>query len=81
MMQDFWNKRYKQKEYAYGEQPNRFFKEQIQNLSPGKALFPAEGEGRNAVYAAQLGWEVEAFDISEEGKNKANNFIKLKIKS
>ncbi len=73
MMQDFWNKRYKQKEYAYGEQPNRFFKEQIQNLSPGKALFPAEGEGRNAVYAAQLGWEVEAFDISKEGKNKANN--------
>ncbi|MEZ4755504.1 MAG: class I SAM-dependent methyltransferase [Flavobacteriales bacterium] len=32
---------------------------------------PAEGEGRNAVYAAQQGWEVTAFDISESGRSKA----------
>ncbi|MEM6632625.1 MAG: class I SAM-dependent methyltransferase, partial [Bacteroidota bacterium] len=37
----------------------------------GKILFPAEGEGRNAVYAAKMGWEVSAFDISVEGKRKA----------
>lgn len=37
----------------------------------GKILFPAEGEGRNAVYAATLGWDVFAFDISVEGRNKA----------
>ena len=34
-------------------------------------LFAAEGEGRNAVYAAQHGFEVSAFDSSLEGKNKA----------
>jgi cyclopropane fatty-acyl-phospholipid synthase-like methyltransferase len=34
-------------------------------------LFPAEGEGRNAVYAATLGWEVSAFDLSESGRDKA----------
>jgi 2-polyprenyl-3-methyl-5-hydroxy-6-metoxy-1,4-benzoquinol methylase len=75
-MQDFWNIRYNQKEYAYGTQANQFLKEQIKNLKPGKALFPAEGEGRNATYAAQLGWEVEAFDLSIEGKNKAENLAK-----
>ncbi|SHM08552.1 class I SAM-dependent methyltransferase [Flavobacterium saccharophilum] len=66
-----WNDRYSNEEFAYGEEPNNFFKEQIEKLNAGTILFPAEGEGRNAVYAAKLGWEVAAFDISEEGKNKA----------
>jgi 2-polyprenyl-3-methyl-5-hydroxy-6-metoxy-1,4-benzoquinol methylase len=66
-----WNDRYSNKEFAYGEEPNNYFKEQIEKLKPGTILFPAEGEGRNAVYAAKLGWTVSAFDISEEGKNKA----------
>jgi 2-polyprenyl-3-methyl-5-hydroxy-6-metoxy-1,4-benzoquinol methylase len=66
-----WNDRYSNEEFAYGEEPNNFFKEQIEQLNVGTILFPAEGEGRNAVYAAKLGWKVAAFDISEEGKNKA----------
>ena len=66
-----WNDRYSNEEFAYGEEPNNFFKEQIEKLAPGTILFPAEGEGRNAVYAAKLDWKVAAFDISEEGKNKA----------
>ena len=66
-----WNDRYSNAAFAYGEEPNNFFKEQIEKLKPGTILFSAEGEGRNAVYAAKLGWEVAAFDISEEGKNKA----------
>lgn len=70
-MKEFWNDRFKDQEYVYGTQPNQFFKEQIDALSPGKVLFVCEGEGRNAVYAAQLGWEVHAFDLSEEGQKKA----------
>ncbi|SNR58905.1 bifunctional 2-polyprenyl-6-hydroxyphenol methylase/3-demethylubiquinol 3-O-methyltransferase UbiG [Flavobacterium sp. ov086] len=66
-----WNDRYSNEEFAYGEEPNNYFKEQIEKLNPGTILFPAEGEGRNAIYAAKLGWKVSAFDISEEGKNKA----------
>ena len=66
-----WNDRYSNEEFAYGEEPNNYFKEQIEKLNAGTILFPAEGEGRNAVYAAKLGWTVAAFDISEEGKNKA----------
>lgn len=67
-----WNDRYRNEEYAYGMEPNAFLKEQLQKLDPGTILFPAEGEGRNAVYAAVLGWNVSAFDISKEGKNKAD---------
>ena len=71
-MKEFWNARYAESEFAYGTEPNEFFKESIENLPLGKILFPAEGEGRNAVYAATLGWEVVAFDQSEAGKEKAN---------
>jgi hypothetical protein len=66
-----WNSRYQDLAYAYGELPNEFFKEHIQQLIPGKLFLPAEGEGRNAVHAAALGWDVNALDISEAGKNKA----------
>jgi len=38
--------------------------------------FSGEGEGRNAVFAAKLGWKVSAFDISVEGKNKALRLAK-----
>lgn len=71
MSKDFWNSRYSNAEFAYGTEPNIFFKEQIGDLKPARALFLAEGEGRNAVYAAKLGWDVEAVDFSNEAKSKA----------
>jgi 2-polyprenyl-3-methyl-5-hydroxy-6-metoxy-1,4-benzoquinol methylase len=66
-----WESRYRQAEYAFGTEPNAYLKEQIEKLNVGRILFAAEGEGRNAIFAAQLGWNVLAFDISAEGKNKA----------
>lgn len=71
-MNNFWNERYKTIDYAYGIEPNSFLKNQLMNMIPGKILFPAEGEGRNAVYAATKGWQVTAFDQSIEGKRKAD---------
>lgn len=68
---DKWNERYSMKEFVYGEEPNNYLKEQLEKLPVGKILFPAEGEGRNAVYTARLGWAVSAFDISVEGQKKA----------
>ena len=71
-MQDFWNSRYSAEEYAYGTTPNEFLKSVLisRNIT-GKILFVAEGEGRNAVYAAKKGLDVYAFDIAEEGRKKA----------
>ncbi len=70
-MENFWNSRYSKQEYAYGIKPNDFFAKQLKQLTPGKLLLPAEGEGRNAVFAAKLGWDVTAFDTSSMGKKKA----------
>ena len=71
MSKEFWNDRYSTTEYAYGVEPSKLLQEQLKLLKPGKILFPAEGEGRNSVYAATLGWDVVAFDQSEEGRKKA----------
>lgn len=70
-MNEFWNKRYSEAEFAYGKEPNEYVKAKLSLLKPRKILFPGEGEGRNAVYAAQLGWEVSAYDHSTKGKEKA----------
>ena len=68
---DFWDERYSVSEYVYGEQPNSYLKEQLETLPVGKILFVGEGEGRNSVYAAKQGWKVSAYDLSVEGKKKA----------
>lgn len=66
-----WDNRYREQEYAYGKEPNEFFKEHLQRFSPGSILMPADGEGRNGVFAAQCGWRVTSLDLSTEGKVKA----------
>ncbi|GMQ29740.1 class I SAM-dependent methyltransferase [Algoriphagus confluentis] len=75
-MKEFWNTRYQVDVYAYGKEPNRFLAQELSKLIPGKALFAAEGEGRNAVFAAKLGWQVTAFDFSVEAKKKAERLAK-----
>lgn len=69
---DFWDRRYSREEYVYGENPNQYLEEKLTGLAPGRILLPAEGEGRNAVFAAKSGWKVSAFDPSGEGKRKAD---------
>ncbi len=71
LVREFWNERYSAEDYVYGTAPNTFLRKQLECLIPGTVLFPCEGEGRNAVFAAQHGWKVKAFDASEAGKEKA----------
>ncbi|MBI1222134.1 MAG: methyltransferase domain-containing protein [Bacteroidetes bacterium] len=78
MTKEFWNSRYAEESFAYGVEPNAFFKEQLTKLKPGKILIPGDGEGRNGVYAATQGWEVSSFDLSSEGKRKAELLAKEK---
>mgnify|MGYP001594740126 FL=1 len=68
---EHWNDRYSKDEFIYGKEPNKFFEEEVNKLNPGKILMLGEGEGRNAVYAASLGWIVDAVDQSQTGKAKA----------
>jgi SAM-dependent methyltransferase len=68
----FWDARFGETGYAYGESPNDFLRESCGQITPGDALSLCEGEGRNAVYLARLGFRVTAVDFSEVGLAKAN---------
>lgn len=78
MEPDFWNARFAAADYVYGKYPNAFLKEILPTISGNTILFPGEGEGRNAVWAASQNWRVTAFDQSTEGQRKcaqlANEF-------
>lgn len=70
-MKENWNERFASAEYIYGTLPNTYFKEKLSSMAPGKLLLPAEGEGRNAVFAALSGWQVTAMDFSDQARIKA----------
>ena len=66
-----WDERYGSLEYVYGTKPNDFLVSSASRIPKGKVLCLGEGEGRNAVYLASLGYEVVAVDQSSVGLAKA----------
>ncbi|MFO7953645.1 SAM-dependent methyltransferase [Thioalkalivibrio sp.] len=66
-----WDERYTSDEYVYGTEPNEFLRAAVANVRRGRALCLGEGEGRNAVFLAQQGFEVLAVDSSAVGLQKA----------
>ncbi|WKK81454.2 methyltransferase domain-containing protein [Marivirga arenosa] len=75
-MKEFWNERYAQDTFVYGTEPNEFLRDNLKKMEAGKIILPCDGEGRNAVFAALLGWQVNAFDFSSSAKAKANKLAK-----
>ena len=71
-----WDERYSADEYIYGTEPNEFLAGVASQIPGGKVLCLAEGEGRNAVYLAGLGYEVTAVDASGVGLKKAQRLAK-----
>ena len=65
-----WDERYAASELVWSAEPNRFVAEACADLSPGRALDLAAGEGRNAIWLAQRGWTVTATDFSQVGLDK-----------
>jgi hypothetical protein len=61
--------RYGKIEFAYGEQPNNFLKEQLIKIPAGSILFPQRAKDETQFTATQ-GWNVHAFDQSIQGKRK-----------
>ena len=67
-----WDERYRGEPYAYGLAPNAFLAAQAHRLRPGmRALVPGDGEGRNGVWLAMQGLEVDTLDLSAFGVAKA----------
>lgn len=71
MDREAWNRRYETAELVWSADPNRFLVAGVGALPPGRALDLGAGEGRNAVWLAQQGWDVTAVDFSDVGLAKA----------
>ena len=77
-----WNDRYARPDFLFGSEPNAYLASHRQLFVKGKkALAVADGEGRNSVWLARQGLEVDAFDISPVGVAKAKAFAQAGITS
>ncbi len=76
--QEFWNSKFSRDGYLYGLEVNQFIKYCYDNFKKSqKVLCLGEGEGRNAIFLAKKGYEVEAIDASDVGLNKLYEQSKL----
>ncbi len=68
---DFWDGRYSQSELVWSAGPNAAVEAYCSALSPGRSLDLAAGEGRNAIWLAEQGWDSTAVDFSGVAIDKA----------
>lgn len=68
---DAWDERYRATGLLWGAGPNRRFAELAADLLPGHALDLGCGEGRNAIWLAEQGWQVTAVDFSPVALERA----------
>jgi SAM-dependent methyltransferase len=66
-----WDDRYASDGWAFGTEPNDFLRQEAGRIPPGRVLCLGEGEGRNAVFLAEQGYEVVGVDQSQVGMDKA----------
>ena len=70
-MASMWDGKFGSEDYFYGTAPNRFIADSIPLLKEKqRILCMGEGEGRNAVFLASMGFDVTAVDISQVGLAK-----------
>jgi SAM-dependent methyltransferase len=65
-----WDERYAASELVWSAEPNQFVAAELADLTPGRALDLAAGEGRNAIWLARHGWQVTAVDFSQVALDK-----------
>lgn len=66
-----WNERYKETPSLWGTNANVFVADVFSGRAPGRALDLACGEGRNALWLAERGWQVTGVDFSAAALAKA----------
>lgn len=71
-----WDQRYSDEDRVWGNEPNVFVAQYLGDRAPGTAIDLGAGEGRNAVWLAQQGWEVTAVDFSAVGLAKAREMAR-----
>ena len=70
-----WDERYAAAELLWSAGPNQFVEAELADLRPGRAVDLAAGEGRNAIWLAERGWEVTAVDFSLVGLDKGRQAL------
>lgn len=65
-----WEQRFSGETYFYGTEPNEFLRVSLPTLPKGAAMCLAEGEGRNAVFLAESGYQVSSVDLTQAGVDK-----------
>jgi SAM-dependent methyltransferase len=73
-----WDERYAGDDLVWSAEPNRFLVAEVEQLPAGRALDLACGEGRNAVWLAERGWDVTGVDFSNVGLDKARRLAALR---
>jgi cyclopropane fatty-acyl-phospholipid synthase-like methyltransferase len=71
-----WQKEYKKEEFYWGLKPEKELKEVLKHTPKGVALDIGAGEGRNSIFLAKNGFEVEAIDKTKEGLDKCQKIVK-----
>ena len=78
MEREEWDRRYDQADLVWTASANRFLVDEVEGLRPGRALDMACGEGRNAVWLAERGWDVTGVDFSDVGLAKARRLAEAR---
>ena len=69
--QDYWNQKFKDPNTRFRREPSRLLVDAIKGRRPGRALDLGMGDGRNAIFLAQQGWDVTGVDQSDVGVQQA----------
>ncbi len=77
-LRDLWNERYSASDLVWTDKPNQFVEAHLADTRPGSAIDLGSGEGRNAAWLADRGWNVTAVDFSPVGLDKARNLASRK---
>ncbi|WP_457623706.1 class I SAM-dependent methyltransferase [Persephonella sp.] len=70
-----WNKRYNEEEFPWKE-PSQILKKFYRLSRKGKALDIAAGLGRNSLFLAEKGFEVDAVELSDVAVSRLKNLHK-----
>lgn len=75
LSQDFWDERYRSVDRLWSGGANPQLVANVESSTPGRALDVGSGEGADAIWLAEQGWQVTAVDISvvalERGAQRA----------
>ena len=66
-----WDERYGGEGRTWSGRPNAVLVAEASGLTPGRAVDLGCGEGGDAIWLAERGWQVSAIDFSEAGLRKA----------